>query len=111
MGEMALGETVTDANGSVTLDEQLRIEGANQIIARFYGDETHQPAQAATVIQATGRVQLVQPSQVLQVPLLGSWTLIVVIGAVWVIYLLAMLLVAGIPEREVQPTVAPGGKR
>lgn len=111
VGEMALGEAVTDANGSVTLDEQLRIEGANQIIARFYGDETHQPAQAATVIQATGRVQIVQPGPVLQVPLLGSWTLIVVIGAVWMVYFLAMLLVAGIPEREAQPPVVPGGKR
>jgi len=112
VGEMALGEVVTDANGSATLDEQLRFEGANQIIARFYGDETHQPAQAATVIQATGRVQIVQPAPVLQVPWLGSWTLIVVIGAVWIVYFLAMLLVAGIPERqEAQPTVAPGGKR
>jgi len=112
VGEMALGEAVTDANGSVTLDEQLRIEGANQIIARYYGDETYQPAQAATVIQATGRVQIVRPSPVLQVPWLGSWTLIVVIGSVWVIYLLAILLVAGIPERqEAQPKVAPGGKR
>lgn len=111
VGEMALGEVVTDANGSATLDEQLRIEGANQIIARFYGDETHQPAQAATVIQATGRVQIVQPGPVLQVPLLESWTLIVVIGAVWIVYFLAMLLVAGIPEGEAQPPAAPGGER
>ena len=112
VAEMALGEAVTDANGSVTLDEQLRIEGANQIIARFYGDETHQPAQAATVIQATGRIQIVQPGPVLQVPLLGSGTLIVVIVAVWIVYFLAMLLVAGIPERqEAQPRVVPGGKR
>lgn len=112
VGEMALGEAVTDATGVATLDEQLRIEGSNQIIARFYGDDTRQPAQATTVIQATGRAQLVQRSAGLQVPLLGSWTLIVVIGAVWVVYFAAMLLVVGIPERqEVRPEAAPGGER
>ena len=112
VGEMALGEAVTDATGVATLDEQLRIEGPNQIIARFYGDDTRQPAQATTVIQATGRAQLVQRSAGLQVPLLGSWTLIIVIGAVWAVYFLAMLLVTGIPERqEVRPEAAPGGER
>jgi len=112
VGEMIIGKVVTDAQGVATLDYQLRITGPNQFIARFYGDEVRQPAEAGTVIQATGKTQIIQRTAGLQVPLLGPWTLILVLGAVWVVYFLALLLVAGIPERpEAQPGAAPGGGR
>lgn len=110
VAEMKLGEVATDAEGVAILDYQLRTQGQNQFIARHYGDTTYQPAQASTVVTATGQAQLVQRSAGVEMPLAAPGTLIVVLGGVWTVYFLAMLLVAGIPEpRGAQPGLETGG--
>lgn len=96
--EMELGEARTDVDGVALLDYQLRAEGRNQFIARFYGDRTYQPSQASAVVLATGTGQLARRSAGVEVPFLGSWTLVLVLLGVWSVYLVAMLLVSQIPE-------------
>ncbi|MBI4498676.1 MAG: Ig-like domain-containing protein [Chloroflexi bacterium] len=115
VGEMEIGEAVTDANGTASLDYAFRIEGQNLIIARFLGDGTYQPAEARTtvmvVMPATGQVQLAQRTAGVELPVLGAWTIIAVIGTVWAVYFGALLLVAGIPEGlERQPQLTKGGE-
>lgn len=104
VGEMALGEATTDNEGTATLEYQLRIEGRNQFVARYYGDETRQPAEARAIVAATGTAQLAQRTAGVPFPLPINWTLIAVLAVVWAVYFLAMLRVAGIPE----PTGAGG---
>jgi hypothetical protein len=110
--EMAIGEALTDADGIAALDHQLRIQGQNKIIARFYGDETFQPAEASTLLVATGQAQLAQRTAGIDLPVVGSWTLIAVIGAVWAVYFAALFLIAGIPGDAARPAaLAKGGDR
>jgi hypothetical protein len=99
-GEMAIGEAWTDAKGMATLEYQLRIRGENQFIARFYGSATHQPSEASTVVLTTGRKQLVQRTAGVELPVLGPWTIIAVLGGIWGVYFIAMLLVVGIPQQQ-----------
>lgn len=106
VGEMALGEAVTDAEGAATLDYELRIAGRNQFVARYYGDERNQPTEARTVVAATGEAQLAQRSAGVPFPVPVSSVLIAVLAMVWMVYFLAMLRVVGIPEA---PTDAEAG--
>jgi len=102
VAEMEIGTIVTDTDGLATLDYQLRVQGRNQFIARFHGDAEHQPAESRTEVIATGTAQLAERTAGVSVPFFGSWTLIVVIGAVWTVYLLVMRLVSQIPEDDLQ---------
>ncbi len=96
--EMEIGDIATGEDGVATFDYQLRVVGANQFIARFYGTTAHPPAEARTEIVATGTAQLAQRSAGITVPFFGAWSIIVVVGVVWFVYLLVMRLVSQIPE-------------
>ncbi len=96
--EMEIGDIATGEDGVATFDYQLRVGGANQFIARFYGTTAHPPAEARTEIVATGTAQLAQRSAGITVPFFGAWSIIVVVGVVWFVYLLVMRLVSQIPE-------------
>lgn len=98
VSEMELGEILTDMDGIAVLDYQLRIEGENQFIARYHGDDAHQPAEASVITQATGTAQLSERSAGVKVPFLGSWTLVLVLMGVWSVYLVVMILIIQIPE-------------
>lgn len=98
VAEMNIGEAQTNAEGIAILDYQLRIEGQNQFIARFYGTDTYQPADDSAVVLATGTKQLAQRTEGVRVPVLGSWTLVVVLLGVWSVYLVVLFLVSQIPE-------------
>lgn len=99
-GEMAIGEAWTDAKGVATLDYQLRTQGGNDFVARFYGDGTHLPAEAGAVVSGTGLVQLTQRTAGVHLPVLGAWTIIAVLCAVWSVYFLGMRQVLRIPEGQ-----------
>lgn len=98
IGEMEIGDALTDSEGIATLDYQLRIQGPNQFMARFYGDAIRQPAEAASVVQAAGQVQIAQRTAGVNLPVLGAWTIVAVLAGVWSVYFTALLLVTGIPE-------------
>lgn len=98
VGEMALGAVTTDAQGSASFDYRLRIQGRNQFIARYHGDENRQPVEARAVVDASGTAQLAQRTAGIAFPVPINWALIAVLVAVWSVYFVAMLLVAGIPE-------------
>lgn len=96
--EMEIGDIATGEDGVATFDYQLRVGGANQFIARFYGTTAHPPAEARTEILATGTAQLAQRSAGVTVPFFGAWTIVAVVSVVWFIFLLVMRLVSQIPE-------------
>lgn len=104
ISEMELAAVVTNAEGIAILDYPMRAEGQNQFIARYYGDHNYRPAEAATVVVATGSEQLVQRTAGVRVPLLGSWALLAVLLGVWSVYLAVMLLVSQIPEATAHKT-------
>ncbi len=98
VAEMQLGEALTNAESVAVLDYQLRVEGENQFIARFHGDDTFQPVEGSAKVLATGTAQLSQRSAGVEVPFFGPWTLVLVLMGVWAVYFIAMLLVSQIPE-------------
>jgi hypothetical protein len=98
VAEMDLGEVWTNAEGVALLDYGLRMEGQNQFIARFDGNDSYRPVEASATVSATGTAQLSQRSAGVEVPFLGAWTLVLVLIGVWSVYLVAMLLVSQIPD-------------
>jgi hypothetical protein len=98
VAEMELGEARTNAEGVAALDYQLRVEGRNQFIARFHGDDEYQPVESSATTVATGTAQLSRRTAGVEVPVLGPWAIVLVLMSVWSVYLIAMLLVSQIPN-------------
>lgn len=97
VAEVDIAEVQTDEAGVAILDYQLRVQGANQFIGRFHGSDVYQPAEASTIILATGTAQLAGPAGGLNLPFLGSWLVLAVLLGVWSVYLIVMLLISQLP--------------
>lgn len=102
VAEVDIAEIHTDEEGLAILDYQLRVEGPNQFIGRFHGNDVYRPAEASAVVLATGSAQLAQPAASLSLPFLGSWLVLAVLLSVWFVYLVVMLLISQIPGTNEQ---------
>lgn len=108
--EFELGTAVTDASGVARLSFQARRSGANEVIARFDGDERREPARAAIAVTVAGSFQLyrIEPSVIsVRAPRLAPVLLGTVLATVWGLYLLIARMILRIARSgELVPAAA-----
>jgi len=102
-GEMALGAARTDERGTAILVTNLRRAGDMELAARFAGDERHRPSETETAIAVTGDVQLYTPDVGIRVPGFGIGWLLVLVAAVWGLYLVVARQVVAIARAGAAP--------
>lgn len=98
VAEMDLGSVTTGPDGIALFDYELRIQGDNRFIARYYGDGDREPSEASITIAVTGTAQLTSRTAGIDIPFFGGWFIVALLGVVWGVYFLAVLLIAQIPE-------------
>jgi hypothetical protein len=98
-GSVELGRATTNAQGRATLLYQARTEEKASVNAYFPGDSRYEPASATVELMVEGSAQLYQSTAGVQVPGLGVWLLVGVLGGVWSTYL-AMMVFLTLIARE-----------
>lgn len=84
---MLLGEATTNQLGVATINYWPRAtEDRVQILAIVAGDDIIAPVQTSDTLALVVTGPLVQPFNKLEIPFLGSWTIGLVVGAVWITF-------------------------
>lgn len=110
-GEMRLGQVTTNSQGRATFAYEARSEGTQTLIARFPGSASYAPAEASAPLRVLGSAQLYQQEAGVQVPWIGVWILVLLLGAFWSVYLVVMVLVTLIARAGEKATPPVGGGR
>jgi hypothetical protein len=94
-GSIELGRATTDAQGRATLLYQARTaEEKASVNAYFPGDSRYEPASATVELRVEGSAQLYQSTAGVQVPGIGVWLLVGILGGVWSTYFAVMVFLA-----------------
>ena len=104
--EVELDRATTDAHGAAGLRYQARSADSVTLTALFPGNDQYSPSQASTDITVDGSGQLYQETAGVQLPVIGVWLLVGVLGVAWSVYFGVIMLVtliaradASVPER------------
>lgn len=108
-GAITLGEAMTDAQGRVVFSYEARTEESITLNAYFPGDSRYSGAQASAEMSVQGSAQLYQSTAGIQVPGLGVWLLVGLLGIVWTIFLVVMVFLALIVRAGSTTSSASGG--
>lgn len=111
IGEVLLGEAVTNGDGVAVLNYELRSDEQVEIIARFAGNASYGPVERSATIAVLGSTQLYQEEAGVRVPGVGVWMLAVILGGVWSIYFTVFVLVSRIAQEGVRARAAAGVTR
>jgi hypothetical protein len=87
-GDVVLATAQTDGSGLARADAELRAAGEARVFARFDGDERLAPQSAEAVVTVAVDGQVYLPSVGIDVPYLTVWWLLVIVGLVWLLYVL-----------------------
>ncbi len=94
-GEMRLGRVITGPQGQATFAYQARREGPQKLVARLAPGGGYAPAEASVSLNVQGSAQLYeQHSAGIEVPGIGVWILVMLLGGFWSVYLVVMVLAA-----------------
>ncbi|MBI2304744.1 MAG: Ig-like domain-containing protein [Chloroflexi bacterium] len=110
-GAVRLGEAVTDAQGRATFTYEVRTEGSATLNAYFPGNSRYESAQTSAKIAVKGSGQLYEETAGVQVPGIGVWILVALLGGVWSVYLIVMALLTLIARGGAETSRIMGGHR
>ncbi|MBI4289488.1 MAG: Ig-like domain-containing protein [Chloroflexi bacterium] len=108
-GEMKLGQVSTDASGQATFTFQARRQGPQTIVARFSGNGKYSTAENSVALTVSGSGHLYEQKAGVEIPGLGVWVLIMLLGGFWSAYLFVMALLTRIARKGEQPLRSLGG--
>ncbi len=103
-GEIEIGQSVTDEQGVASLVYTPRSWGEQTVIVRFAGDSQYSAAESSAVTLIEPGPQLHQEEAGVDVPGIGVWLLVAVLGVVWTIYLVIAVLLELIARKGVAHT-------
>ena len=104
--EVLLGEATTNEAGVAVFHYEPRSTADVEIIARFAGNAKHGPAETSATITVLGAVQLYQEKAGIQVPGLGVWLVVAILGGVWSVYFTVFVLVSRIAREGIRAGTA-----
>lgn len=108
-GTVRLGEATTDSQGKATFLYEPRTEGLVTMTASFPGNDRHDFAAASAGVTVQGSRQLYFESAGVQVPGLGVWLLVAVLGTVWSVYFTVVVLLTRIARAASRSPASVGG--
>lgn len=106
-----LDRAITDAQGKVTFLYQPRSENSVTLNASFSGNSRHAPAQSSVELTVQGSVQLYQETAGVQLPGIGVWLIVGILGGVWATYFVVMVLLTIIARDGARAPDSAGGRR
>lgn len=108
-GAVRLDEAATDSQGQATFRYEPRVAGTVTVNAYFPGNDRHSFAAASAEVTVQGSKQLYIESAGVQVPGLGVWLLVAVLGSVWSVYFTVVVLLTLIARAAPRSRASVGG--